>query len=139
MQDAQVDVLISQLRCRRDVALIRLILDGGLRPDEMLGLHLTDIAYGRRRVTVRVRFDHPCGVRSMGPPRGPHPCGAGTRMRHATALLVIFRLSITHLHAPIAHAAIGAGLAACPRTSPIDVRLSDADRVQRDEHCRPRK
>src|SRR5271166_2991190 len=37
---------------------------GGLRPGEVLGLHLTDIAYGRRRVTVRVRFDHARGVRS---------------------------------------------------------------------------
>jgi integrase len=59
-----VDALIAQLRCRRDLALIRLMLDGGLRPGEVLGLHLTDIAYGRRRVTVRVRFDHPRGVRS---------------------------------------------------------------------------
>jgi integrase/recombinase XerD len=58
------DALIAQLHCRRDLALIRLMLDGGLRPGEVLGLHLTDIAYGRRRVTVRVRFDHPRGVRS---------------------------------------------------------------------------
>ena len=64
MQDAQVNALIAQLRCRRDLAIIRLMLDGGLRPGEVLGLHLTDIAYGRRRVTVRVRFDHPRGVRS---------------------------------------------------------------------------
>ena len=56
--------LTAQLHCRRDLALIRLMLDGGLRPGEVLGLHLTDIAYGRRRVTVRVRFDHPRGVRS---------------------------------------------------------------------------
>jgi integrase/recombinase XerD len=40
------------------------MLDGGLRPGEALGLHLTDVAYGRRRVTIRVRFDHPRGVRS---------------------------------------------------------------------------
>lgn len=64
MADEQVDALITQLRCRRDLAIIRLMLDGGLRPGEVLGLHLTDIAYGRRRVTVRVRFDHPRGVRS---------------------------------------------------------------------------
>ena len=64
MAGEHVDALIAQLRCRRDLALIRLMLDGGLRPGEVLGLHLTDIAYGRRRVTVRVRFDHPRGVRS---------------------------------------------------------------------------
>lgn len=64
MADEQVDALIAQLRTRRDLAIIRLMLDGGLRPGEVLGLHLADIAYGRRRVTVRVRFDHPRGVRS---------------------------------------------------------------------------
>jgi integrase/recombinase XerD len=64
MAAEHVEALIVQLRCRRDLALIRLMLDGGLRPGEVLGLHLTDIAYGRRRVTIRVRFDHPRGVRS---------------------------------------------------------------------------
>ena len=64
MPGEYVEALIAQLHCRRDLALIRLMLDGGLRPGEVLGLHLTDIAYGRRRVTVRVRFDHRRGVRS---------------------------------------------------------------------------
>lgn len=64
MADQSVNALLAQLRCRRDLAIIRLMLDGGLRPGEVLGLHLTDIAYGRRRVTLRVRFDHPRGVRS---------------------------------------------------------------------------
>jgi integrase/recombinase XerD len=64
MADEHVEALIAQLRCRRDLALIRLMLDGGLRPGEALGMHLTDVAYGRRRVTVRVRYDHPRGVRS---------------------------------------------------------------------------
>ena len=64
MANEQVDVLIEQLRCRRDLAMIRLMLDGGLRPGEVLGLNLTDLGYGRRRVTIRVRFDHPRGVRS---------------------------------------------------------------------------
>ena len=64
MATNQVDALLAQLRCRRDLAMIRLMLDGGLRPGEALGLHLADIAYGRRRVTIRVRLDHPRGVRS---------------------------------------------------------------------------
>lgn len=64
MAGDQVDALVAELRCRRDLAIVRLMLDGGLRPGEVLGLHLTDIAYGRRRVTIRVRFDHPRGVRS---------------------------------------------------------------------------
>ena len=63
-RNALSGALISQLRTRRDLAIIRLMLDGGLRPGEVLGLHLADIAYGRRRVTVRVCFDHPRGVRS---------------------------------------------------------------------------
>ena len=46
-----------------DLALVRLMLDGGLRPGEALGLHLSDVAYGRRRVTIRHREDHPRGVR----------------------------------------------------------------------------
>ena len=53
MATNQVDALLAQLRCRRDLAMIRLMLDGGLRPGEALGLHLADIAYGRRRVTIR--------------------------------------------------------------------------------------
>ena len=60
----QVAALLGALRCRRDLALVRLMLDGGLRPGEALGLHLGDVAYGRRRVTVRHREDHPRGVRS---------------------------------------------------------------------------
>ena len=64
MEDSAVSVLLAQLRSRRDLALVRLMLDGGLRPGEALGLHLTDVAYGRRRVTVRIREDHPRGVRT---------------------------------------------------------------------------
>lgn len=64
MANEHIEALIARLRCRRDLAMIRLMLDGGLRPGEVLGLHLTDVAYGKRRVTVRVRFDHPRGVRS---------------------------------------------------------------------------
>jgi integrase/recombinase XerD len=59
----QVAKLI-QLHSRRDLAIVRLMLDGGLRPGEALGLHLTDIAYGRRRLIVRHRDDHPRGARS---------------------------------------------------------------------------
>jgi integrase len=44
--------------------MVRLMLDGGLRPGEVLSLHLTDVAYGRRRAVVRHRDDHPLGVRS---------------------------------------------------------------------------
>jgi len=41
-----------------------LMLQGGLRPGEVLNLHLEDIEYGRRRVTIRYRTDHPKGVRT---------------------------------------------------------------------------
>jgi integrase/recombinase XerD len=64
MSAEHIDRLFSVLRCARDIALMRLMLDGGLRPGEALGLHLTDIAFGRRRVVIRWRDDHPRGVRS---------------------------------------------------------------------------
>jgi integrase len=64
LDDGQVDALLAQLRCVRDRALVLLMLQGSLRPGEALGLDLADIAYGRRRVTVRHRTDHPKGARS---------------------------------------------------------------------------
>jgi len=64
MSDGQVEALLRQLVCRRDKAMVLLMLQGGLRPGEVLCLQLEDIAYGRRRVTVRVRDDHPGGVRA---------------------------------------------------------------------------
>jgi integrase len=60
----QVGLLLEQLRSTRDRAIVLLMLQGGLRPGEVLGLHLEDIAYGRRRVVVRHRDDHPKGARS---------------------------------------------------------------------------
>lgn len=55
--------LLAQLRKLRDIALLELMLEGGLRPGEALGLCLEDISYGRHRVSVRPRNDHPRGVR----------------------------------------------------------------------------
>jgi integrase/recombinase XerD len=64
MSDEQIDALLSAIGSLRDSALVLLMLNAGLRPGEALGLHLTDIAYGRRRVAIRCREDHPRGVRS---------------------------------------------------------------------------
>jgi integrase len=64
LDDPQLKALLDQLRSVRDRAIVLLMLQGGLRPGEVLGLHLEDIAYGRRRVVVRHRDDHPKGVRS---------------------------------------------------------------------------
>lgn len=64
LDDAQLQALLGQLRCLRDKAMVLLMLQGGLRPGEVLGLRLDDIAYGRRRVVVRHRDDHPKGARS---------------------------------------------------------------------------
>jgi integrase/recombinase XerD len=55
--------LLTVLRTRRDQALLELMWEGGLRPGEVLGLRLEDISYGRRRVVIRHRTDHPAGVR----------------------------------------------------------------------------
>jgi integrase len=64
MDDDQVQSLLGQLPRLRDRAMVLLMLQGGLRPGEVLGLHLEDVAYGRRRVVVRHRTDHPKGARS---------------------------------------------------------------------------
>jgi integrase/recombinase XerD len=47
----QVARLLPELRSRRDLAMVRLMLDGGQWPGEVLGLHLADVSYGRRRVS----------------------------------------------------------------------------------------
>jgi len=63
MATADVEALLSSLTRLRDLAIFLLMLDGGLRPGEVLSLHLEDVAYGQRRVTIRKRDDHPRGAR----------------------------------------------------------------------------
>jgi len=63
MSEADLEALLSGLKRLRDLAMLLLMLDGGLRPGEVLSLHLQDISYGRRRVTIRKRDDHPHGAR----------------------------------------------------------------------------
>jgi len=64
LESHQVDALLGSLRRWRDRALVLLMLQGGLRPGEVLSLHLEDVQYGRRRVIVRYRTDHPKGART---------------------------------------------------------------------------
>lgn len=64
LDEGQVAALLGELRCLRDRAIVLLMLQGGLRPGEVLGLQLEDIAYSRRHVVVRRRADHPKGARS---------------------------------------------------------------------------
>jgi integrase len=63
MTEPEVTALLESLTRLRDLAMVLLMLDAGLRPGEVLGLQLTDIAYGRRRVLVGKRDDHPRGAR----------------------------------------------------------------------------
>ena len=63
LNEPDVVALLDAMTCLRDLAMLLLMLDGGLRPGEVLGLQLSDIAYGGRRVTVRKRDDHPRGAR----------------------------------------------------------------------------
>jgi integrase len=63
MNDGEITALLDSITNLRDLAMVLLMLDGGLRPGEVLSLHLEDIAYGRRRVIVRKRDDHPRGAR----------------------------------------------------------------------------
>lgn len=62
--ESDVTALLESMTCLRDLSMVLLMLDGGLRPGEVLGLQLGDIAYGRRRVTIRKRDDHPRGARA---------------------------------------------------------------------------
>lgn len=64
MDAQQVDLLIHTLTHWRDRAMLWLMVQGGLRPGEVLNLHLADIHYGRRRVIIHYRTDHPRGVRT---------------------------------------------------------------------------
>ena len=64
MSQNHVESLLAATRNLRDRSLILLMLNGGLRPGEALGLQLTDISYGRRRIFARCRDDHPRGARS---------------------------------------------------------------------------
>lgn len=64
MTSEDIDALLTSLTTLRDLAIVLLMLDGGLRPGEVLCLQLSDISYGRRRITVRKRDDHPRGARA---------------------------------------------------------------------------
>ncbi len=59
-----IDAILADLTGMRDLAIFLLMLDGGLRPGEVLCLQLDDVSYGRRRVTIRKRDDHPRGARA---------------------------------------------------------------------------
>ncbi len=64
LSDEQVAALLASFHRWRDKAIFLLMLQGGLRPGEVLNLHLEDIQYGRRRILVAYRTDHPRGVRT---------------------------------------------------------------------------
>lgn len=64
LSEEHVQQLLGSLGSWRDRAMLWLMLQGGLRPGEVLNLHLEDIQYGRRRVIIRYRTDHPKGVRT---------------------------------------------------------------------------
>ncbi len=64
MTSEDIDAILASLTTMRDLAIFLLMLDGGLRPGEVLCLQLADVSYGRRRVTVRKRDNHPRGARA---------------------------------------------------------------------------
>jgi integrase len=64
MMPEEIDALLASMTTLRDLAIFLLMLDGGLRPGEVLCLELDDVSYGRRRVTIRKRDDHPRGARA---------------------------------------------------------------------------
>src|SRR5258707_7960400 len=64
LSDEEIKLLRASLHRWRDKAMLLLMLHGGLRPGEVLSLHLEDLQYGRRRVIIRYRTDHPKRVRT---------------------------------------------------------------------------
>jgi len=64
MSDEQVQQLLESLSKKRDKAMLLLMLHGGLRPGEVLTLQLEDIQYGRKRVVIRYRTEHPKRART---------------------------------------------------------------------------
>jgi integrase len=64
MDDDHLNQLLASLTCKRDRAMLLLMLHGGLRPGEVLSLHLDDIHYGKKRVIIRYRTDHPKRART---------------------------------------------------------------------------
>jgi integrase/recombinase XerD len=64
LSDEQATTLLAAMKNYRDKAMFLLMLQGGLRPGEVLNLHLDDIEYGKRRISIRYRTDHPKGVRT---------------------------------------------------------------------------
>ncbi len=64
LSEEQIAQLRGSLRLWRDKAMILLMLQGGLRPGEVLCLQLADIEYGRRRVVIRYRNNHPKRART---------------------------------------------------------------------------
>jgi len=64
MDDDHLNQLLASLTCKRDRAMLLLMLHGGLRPGEVLSLHLDDIHYGKKRVIIRYRTDRPKRART---------------------------------------------------------------------------
>jgi integrase len=64
MDNEQVRRLLESLSLKRDKAMILLMHHGGLRPGEVLTLQLGDLQYGRKRVVIRYRTDHPKRART---------------------------------------------------------------------------
>jgi len=64
LSDDQIDQLFASLHLKRDKAMLLLMLHGGLRPGEVLCLQLSDLQYGRKRVIIRYRTEHPKGART---------------------------------------------------------------------------
>lgn len=64
MSSEDIDALLASLTTLRGLSIFLVMLDGGLRPGEVLCLQLDDMSYGRRRVTIRKRDDHPRGARA---------------------------------------------------------------------------
>ena len=74
MSGEDIEALLGSLTTLRDLAIVLLMLDGDFRPGEVLCPQLADISYGRRRVTIRKRDDHPRGPAQRHATSGSWTC-----------------------------------------------------------------
>ena len=88
--------LLEALPSLRDRALVLLMLHGGLRPGEALGLHLDDVAYRARRLSIRWRDDHPKGVRAKSRAERVVDLHDGEALRAVSAYVTTERPSDVH-------------------------------------------
>lgn len=85
MSTEDIDALLASLTTLRDLAIFLLMLDGGLRPGEVLCLQLGDVSYGRRRLTIRNAMTIPAAPEPRPDTNALSTCTSRARWTRLTA------------------------------------------------------